>query len=369
MARYLKIFSIPDSYQFHRGGQIDQGILAYETWGELNHDKSNALLILTGLSADSHAARHSENDTAGWWEYMVGPGKAIDTDQWFVICASSLGSCKGSTGPCSPNPKTGQAYRFDFPDLCLEDIANTAVLLCQSLGISQLHGVIGPSMGGMTALALLLHHPDYARHLIHIASGMASPPFSTAIRSLQREAILKDENFNKGYYSHNSWPEEGMKFARKIGMLSYRSAVEWNDRFPRSLKKIPEHPFGIEFPVESYLEHHANQFVHQFDPISYLYLSRAMDWFDGHAYAKPRGSNPLQSVKLESALVVGAETDLLFPVMLQRELHHYLLEIGTESELVITDSIQGHDAFLVDQTTFDGLVRKFLAQSLTQSEV
>jgi homoserine O-acetyltransferase len=363
MANYLKLFSIPDSFQFHRGGNIEGGILAYETWGELNQDKSNALLILTGLSADSHAARHSKHDTAGWWEYMIGPGKAIDTEKWHVICASSLGSCKGSTGPCSPNPKTGQAYRFDYPDLCLEDIANTAVLLCKSLGITQLHGVIGPSMGGMTALALILNHPDYTRHMIHIASGMASPPFSTAIRSLQREAILKDENFNKGFYSQNNWPEEGMKFARKIGMLSYRSADEWNDRFPRSLKKIPEHPFGIEFPVESYLEHHANQFIHKFDPISYLYLSRAMDWFDGHAYAKPRGSNPLKNIQLHGALVVGAETDLLFPVFLQRELHHLLLEIGTTSELVITESIQGHDAFLVDQETFEPLVKDYLNQS------
>jgi homoserine O-acetyltransferase len=363
MANYLKIFSIPDDYRFHRGGQISRGILAYETWGNLNAERSNALLILTGLSADSHAARHSEQDTAGWWDYMIGPGKAIDTDQWYVVCASSLGSCKGSTGPCSPNPATGQPYRFDFPDLCLEDIANTAVLLCQSLGIEQLHGVIGPSMGGMSALALLLNHKDYTRHLVHIASGMASPPFSTAIRSLQREAILKDENFNQGHYSASNWPEEGMKFARKIGMLSYRSAKEWNERFPRELKKVPQHPFGIEFPVESYLEHHANQFIHKFDPISYLYLSRAMDWFNGHQYAKPRGSNPLSGISLNSALVVGAETDLLFPVGLQRELHHVLLDCGVSSELIITESIQGHDAFLVDQPTFSKLVGNYLSES------
>jgi homoserine O-acetyltransferase len=363
MSSFLKLFSIPNSYQFHRGGQISQGILAYETWGQLNHKNSNAILILTGLSADSHAARHSSNDTAGWWEYMIGPGKAIDTNQWFVICASSLGSCKGSTGPCSPNPRTGQAYRFDFPDLCLEDIANTSVLLCESLMIEQLHAVIGPSMGGMSALALILNHHSYAKHMINIASGMASPPFSTAIRSLQREAIRKDENFNKGFYSANNWPEEGMKFARKIGMLSYRSATEWNERFPRSLKKVPEHAFGIEFPVESYLEHHANQFTHQFDPISYLYLSRAMDWFDGYAYAKPRNSNPLALVTLSGALVVGAKTDLLFPEKLQRDLHQLLKDIGVDCQLVMTDSIQGHDAFLVDQDAYATLIRDYLNQS------
>ncbi|WP_154224566.1 homoserine O-acetyltransferase MetX [Marinicella rhabdoformis] len=358
MANYLKQFQLPQPFDFHRGGAINQGILAYETWGELNSDASNAILLLNGLSADSHAASHGANDTSGWWEFMIGPGKAINTDQWFVICASSLGSCKGSTGPCSQNPKTGEPYRFNFPDLCIEDIARAAVLLCQSMGISQLHSVVGPSMGGMTALAVLLNHPNYVKNLIHIASGMASPPFSTAIRSLQREAILKDVNFNQGHYSADSWPEEGMKFARKIGMLSYRSAKEWRERFPRSLKKIPNQPFGVEFPVESYLEYHANQFIHKFDPISYLYLSRAMDWFDGNSYA-PKGSNPLANLELEKALVIGSETDLLFPTLLQKELHQSLTEAGCDSQLVITDSIQGHDAFLVDKDCFSQLVSNF----------
>ncbi len=364
MANYLKLFDIPNNFKFHRGGQLEQGLLAYETWGKLNDDKSNGLLVLTGLSTDSHAARHSPQDTAGWWEYMIGPGLAIDTNRWFVVCASSLGSCKGSTGPCSPHPKTGKPYRFDFPDLTLEDIANSSVLLCKHLGIDQLHAVIGPSMGGMSALALLLNHPDYARHLVHLASGMASPPFSTAIRSLQREAILKDENFNHGHYSAASWPEEGMKFARKIGMLSYRSAAEWSERFPRSLKQVPEHPFGIEFPVESYLEHHANQFIHKFDPISYLYLSRAMDWFDGYRYAKSKDINPLQGITLDSALVVGTKTDLLFPVELQQKLHQLLLGIACNSQLTVTNSIQGHDAFLVDQVVFSQLVGDFLNQTV-----
>ncbi len=362
MANYLKQFHLPDPFTFHRGGTINEGLLAYETWGELNKEASNAILLLNGLSADSHAASHSESDTAGWWEFMVGPDKAIDTNQWFVVCASSLGSCKGSTGPCSQNPKTGEPYRFDFPDLCIEDIANAAFLLCQSLGISTLHTVIGPSMGGMTALALILKHPKACHHLIHIASGLASPPFSTAIRSLQREAILKDVNFNQGHYSADAWPEEGMKFARKIGMLSYRSATEWKDRFPRSLKKIPDHPFGVEFPVESYLEHHANQFIHKFDPISYLYLSRAMDWFDGYSYAA-KGKNPLAEVTLKKALIIGAETDLLFPKDLQIDLQSLLKQTACETTLNITDSIQGHDAFLVDKPLFSELVGAFLNQS------
>ena len=240
MPNHLKQYKL-NQFKMRHGGELNNAILAYETWGQLNDKKDNAILILTGLSADSHAASHRNSDeksrdTEGWWEYMLGPNKAIDTEKWFVICASSLGSCKGTTGPCSPNPVTKAAYKFTFPDLTLEDIANSSFEMVQSLGIEKLKCVIGPSMGGMTALSLLLQHPDASHHMINIASGCYSRPFSTAIRSLQREAILKDVNFNDGNYSSNEWPTQGMKQARKLGMLSYRSAEEWNERFPRSLR-------------------------------------------------------------------------------------------------------------------------------------
>ena len=359
MATHIQLHKLPSPFAMHRGGELHEASLAYETWGQLNAAKSNAVLILTGLSADSHAAAHDEHDTPGWWQAMIGPGKAIDTNTWFVICASSLGSCKGSTGPCSPMPGTGEPYRFAFPDLCLEDIANASVSLTRSLGIEQLHAAIGPSMGGMTAQALVLENPGYTRHMINIAAAMVSRPFSTAIRSLQREAILKDVNFKNGYYSADNWPTEGMKLARKIGMLSYRSAEEWDDRFPRSLRQVPSRPFGIEFPVESYLEHHANKFVHQFDPISYLYLSRAMDWFDAHEHAGD-DSNPFSDCGLRSAQVIGCRTDLLFPPHQQQELHDTLAAAGIETRLEIVDSIEGHDAFLVDTATFSPLIRQAL---------
>jgi homoserine O-acetyltransferase len=357
MATHIKLHTLPSPFAMHRGGQLSGATLAYETWGTLNPQRNNAVLILTGLSADSHAAAHDEHDTPGWWQAMIGPGKAIDTNRWFVVCASSLGSCKGSTGPCSPIPGTGEPYRFSFPDLCLEDIANASADLTRSLGIKQLHAVIGPSMGGMTAQALVLENPGYTRHMINIAAAMASRPFSTAIRSLQREAILKDVNFKNGHYSAENWPVEGMKLARKIGMLSYRSAEEWDERFPRSLRQVPNKPFGIEFPVESYLEHHANKFVHQFDPISYLYLSRAMDWFDAHEHAA-EGENPFAQCGLESAQVIGCDTDLLFPPHQQRQLHETLDAAGVRSRLTIVDSIEGHDAFLVDTDTFAPLIRQ-----------
>jgi homoserine O-acetyltransferase len=360
MARHLNLYHL-NQFKMRHGGKLDQALLAYETWGELNEKKDNAVLILTGLSADSHAASHHQhdNDTAGWWEYMLGPGKAIDSNKWFVICASSLGSCKGSTGPCSPNPETKSPYKFTFPDLTLEDIANSSFEMVQSLGIEKLACVIGPSMGGMSALALLLQHPNASHHMINIAAGCHSEPFSTAIRSLQREAILSDVNFNKGNYSSDQWPRQGMKQARKLGMLSYRSAEEWKDKFPRSLRQRPNKPFGIEFPVESYLEHHAENFVHKFDPISYIYLSRAMDWFDAFDYAR-EVKNPFLQFNLKSALVIGARSDLLFPSAQQKEMSELLASSGCATELNITDSIQGHDSFLVDFDNYSKIVGDFL---------
>ena len=359
MASHLNLYHL-NHFKMRHGGELNQAILAYETWGKLNANKDNAILILTGLSADSHAASHCEGDTAGWWEYMLGADKAIDTNKWFVICASSLGSCKGSTGPCSTNPVTGQSYKFTFPDLTLEDIANSSFAMVQSLAIEKLACIIGPSMGGMTALALILQHPNASHHMINIASGCHSEPFSTAIRSLQREAILKDVNFNNGNYSSDQWPRQGMKQARKLGMLSYRSAQEWKERFPRSLRQRPHKPFGIEFPVEGYLEHHAEKFVHQFDPISYIYLSRAMDWFDAYDYKEASSENPFLEVKLDTALVVGAQSDLLFPQSQQQEIANLLTENGCQTELNITSSIQGHDSFLVDQDNYSAIIERYL---------
>ncbi|MCF6318115.1 MAG: homoserine O-acetyltransferase [Proteobacteria bacterium] len=363
MASHLNLYKL-NHFQMRHGGELNGAIIAYETWGKLNDKKDNALLIFTGLSTDSHAATHDHShnsrETAGWWEFMLGKGKAIDTDKWFVICASSLGSCKGSTGPCSPDPVTKISYKFSFPDLTLEDIANSTWQVVQSLGIEKLGCVIGPSMGGMSALALILQHLDATKHMVNIAAGCHSEPFSTAIRSLQREAILTDVNFNNGNYSSEQWPTQGMKQARKMGMLSYRSAEEWKEKFPRNLRQRPHKPFGIEFPVESYLEHHAEKFVHQFDPVSYIYLSRAMDWFDACDYATHECGNPFYDINLDSALIVGARTDLLFPQSQQQELAELLNTAGCNAQLEITDSIQGHDAFLVDQENYSRIIGEYL---------
>jgi len=360
-----RFHSLSSPFAFKRGGQLLGGRLAYETWGTLAPDASNAILIVTGLSPNAHAASHAHNTEKGWWEPMIGPGKSIDTQRWFVICANSLGSCKGSTGPASVHPETGQLWRLDFPELSIEDGANAAAELIAALGIKQLACLIGNSMGGMTALALLLQHPGIARTHINISGSAHALPFSIAIRSLQREAIRMDPLWNNGHYDIVNYPECGMRMARKLGVITYRSALEWHGRFGR-VRLDPEHmdgePFGLEFQVESYLEGHARRFVRYFDPNCYLYLSRSMDWFDLAEYGQGDVMQGLAKIKIAKALVIGANTDILFPVEQQQQIAEGLRHSGTDAQFIGMNSPQGHDAFLVDYARFGPAVGNFLAK-------
>ena len=365
-------FDLPSPFSMKRGGELQGARIAYETWGTLDADRGNALLILPGLSPDAHAARSEANPADGWWEQMVGPGKAIDTSRWFVVCVNPLGSCKGSTGPASINPGTGKPYRLDFPDLSIEDGANAAAHVVRALGIEQLACVVGNSMGGMTALALLRRYPGIARAHLNISGAAHALPFSIAIRSLQREAIRLDPAWNEGGYDEDRYPESGMRMARKLGVITYRSALEWDGRFGRvrldSDRRDDEDPFGLEFEVESYLEAHARRFVRNFDPNSYLYLSRSMDWFDLAEYAEVPCADQagdvlsaLSMIRLHKALAIGVATDILFPLQQQEQIAEGLRAGGTESRFLPLESPQGHDAFLVDFARFDPAVRDFLA--------
>ncbi len=335
-----------------RRGAISAPTFAYETWGELNAQASNAVLIFTGLSPSAHVASCIEDPSSGWWEDMVGPDKPIDTNRYFVICINSLGSCFGSTGPASINPDTGRHYRLDFPVLCLEDIATGGALLLDHLGIDKLHTVVGASMGGMTALAFCLLYPGRSEALIAISSAARSLPFSIAIRSLQREMIRTDPDWQDGQYDYAAGPTNGMRLARKLGMISYRSAEEWTERFGRE-RTADDHegPFGIDFEVESYLDAHASKFIGTFDPNCYLYLSRAMDLFDAtdHGGSLRQG---LSRIDLDRALIIGVETDFLFPIEQQEELAIGLKDYVADVAFRRMDSRQGHDAFLVDMDRF-----------------
>ncbi len=341
--------------RFRRGGSLSQARLAYETWGSLNADRSNAVMLFTGMSPSAHASSN-QDESPGWWEDMVGPGKPIDTQRWFVICANSLGSCKGSTGPSSDDPATGKPYRLSFPELSIEDIATGHQQLLNYLGIKQLAVSIGCSMGGMTALAHATLFERSARHGVMISSALRAEPFAIAIRSVQRQLVIADPNFNNGQYQQSKDVNVGMGLARKLGVISYRSAEEWRARFARQRVKMHElecNPFATEFEVERYLDGHASRWAGSFDPSSYIYLSRAMDWFDQSAHAnKP---------KFASALVIGVASDILFPLHQQQEIASFLTNCGTPTQFAPLPSIQGHDAFLVDMENFGPTIARYLA--------
>ncbi len=366
-----RFHDLPASFTMKRGGVLQKARIAFETWGALNAARDNAILILTGLSPDAHAAANDANAEPGWWEAMLGAGKPIDSDRWFVVCVNSLGSCKGSTGPASINPATDAPYRLDFPELSLEDVADAAADVVRALGIRQLACVIGNSMGGMSALAFLLRHPESAHSHINISGSARALPFSIAIRSLQREAIRLDPAWNQGHYDDVRYPEAGMRMARKLGVITYRSALEWDGRFGRVRldqsgqsqdRRDDEDPFGLEFQVESYLEGHARRFVRRFDPNCYLYLSRSMDWFDLAEYA-PDGRDVmagLASIRVDKALAIGVSTDILFPLQQQQQIADGLRAGGADATFMPLPSPQGHDAFLVDIERFGPAVSEFL---------
>ena len=368
--KQANIVKVADSFEFKRGGKLPNITMAYETWGKLNSAKSNVVVVLTGLSASSHIASSSSDKSAGWWESMVGKNKPINTEEFHVICINTLGSCFGSTSPVTINEKTKKPYRLTFPELSVEDMARGSYLLLKKLGIDRVKYLIGPSLGGMQALALSSLYNNIVENIILISTATQAHPYAIAIRSLQREVIRKDPLWNNGFYDYDKPPLNGVRIARKIGMTSYRSSREWIQRFGRkrtSEEKLNQNTFGVdntnfEYEIESYLEHHAIKFQKLFDANCYLYLSRAMDWFDLADHG-----NSTQEVfsrfKIENALVISAKSDTLFPPQQQKEIAEGLSQSGTKVEYKELQSIQGHDSFLVDIDTFGKEIRKFMKLS------
>lgn len=352
---------LPDPLRLACGATLESVRIAYETVGDLNSRGDNVIVVMTGLSPSAHISSTQADPTDGWWERMVGPGRPIDTNQWHVICINSLGSCKGSTGPASTNPATGLPYATDFPLLAIEDIADAAAALLSDLGYQRVACVIGVSMGAMTSLALLERHPELTRAHISISGAIHSLPLALAIRSLQREAITSDSDWQLGRYNEARYPVRGMETARKLGLISYRAAAEWDERFGRERLKdslTTTSAFGPAFTVEAYLNAHASRFVSAFDPNSYLYLSRALDHFD---FAGGSDSHErLASLRLDDALVIGVTSDLLFPSTQQMQIAQGLQRGGTKTRFELLGCSQGHDSFLVDIPAFGAPIRRFL---------
>ncbi len=368
---------LPSPFHLQAGGALLGAEVAVETYGRLAPARDNAILLFTGLSASAHAAAHPGDPSAGWWESMIGPGKALDTDRWFVISVNSLGSCFGSTGPGSPNPATGRAYGADFPELRVEDIARASQAAVNWFGIEQLAATIGCSLGGMTVLAHAVCFPGRSRAMVSISGALAANAAAIATRSLQREMV-------GSLLREGAEPErvrQAMRWARKIGVLSYVGRELLEKRFGRDqTEPFSGHGSGTDFEVESWLEHLAQKFVQAFDPWSYWCISRAMDLFDFAAHGQAAEGDAIvhrhdardaaraaAHLHLQRALVIGVQEDLLFPVEQQREVATVLEAAGIRTDYVELSSAYGHDAFLTERALFTPVLEQFLAPLWTRT--
>ncbi|CAM2068788.1 homoserine O-acetyltransferase [Sulfidibacter corallicola] len=340
------------------GGSLPRFQIAYETWGSLNEDKSNAIILFTGLSASSHAKSHSRTDVPGWWEAMIGDGMALDTRRFFIVCLNHLGGCFGSTGPSSINPETGKRYGPDFPPVLIQDLVDAAALLLDSLGIQRLYAAIGTSMGGMLAMEMAARYADRVARLVSISASGRPGPQSIAFRYLQRRVILADPFYNDGrYYDCENKPLESMAVAREIGNITYRSREEFNERFGRT-RTGKGYNFGPDFQVESYLHHMGKKLASNFDPNSFLFLTKAMDIYS-LGYDFP--SYDAGVVRIEArSLMIGVSTDLLFPPDEQESVAKILHKEGRDVRFQMLESKAGHDAFLVEVDWFHSVVGAFL---------
>lgn len=360
--QYFTFAEPPNELQLECGRTLGPITLAYETYGHLNSDKSNAILVAHALTGDAHAAgrHHPDDRKPGWWDSMIGPGKAFDTDRYFVICSNCIGGCKGSTGPSSVNPKTGKQYSMDFPVVTIGDMVHAQARLVEHLGIDQLLCVVGGSMGGMQVLQWAVSYPDKMRLMIPIASTARLSAQAIAFDAVGRQAIMADQNWNEGNYYGGEIPSRGLGIARMIGHITYLSDASMHTKFGRDLKDklTPDYDFVTEFQVESYLNHQGDEFVKRFDANSYLYVSKAMDYFD---LAQPSGElrRGLASVQA-SALVISFSSDWLFPSYMSKEIVSALRRNNVDVSYAEIQSDYGHDAFLLEVETQSRLITNFL---------
>lgn len=332
--------------------------IAYETWGSLDAAKSNAILLTHAFSGDSHAAGDD-----GWWSKMAGPGKAFDTDRYFIICANVLGGCRGTTGPSSPNPATGQPYAMDFPVITIGDMVRLQVKLIDHLGIPRLLAVAGGSMGGMQALEWAIAYPDRAASAIPIAATAKHSAQQIAFNEVGRQAIMADPAWRGGDYYASGPPARGLAVARMVGHITYMSDASMRDKFGRRLrgKDAFGFDFSVDFEVESYLRYRGQQFVERFDANSYLYITKAMDYFDLTA-AGPSLSDVFRETPTRF-LVLSFTSDWLYPTYQSLEIVDALRARNADVAFCELSSSYGHDAFLVDAAEQSEIVRGFLAST------
>ena len=348
------------------GGVLDAVEIAYETWGTLNDDASNAVLLCHAWTGDSHAAGRAGpgHPTPGWWESIVGPRAAIDTDRWFVVCSNVLGGCQGTTGPSSLDPQTGVAYGSKFPVVTIRDMVRAQARLADHLGIRRWHSVIGGSMGGMQVLEWAVTYPDRVQSIVPIASCLQASAQQIAWESIGRRAILHDPNFRGGdYYDApaGQGPHRGLSTARMVAQVTFRSDNVFNQKFGRDVVGSDQHsnaPAEQQFEVERYLEYHGDKLTRRFDANSYLLIGRAMDL---HDIARGRGGLDSAIKRITApTLSIGIASDMLYPSYQQIQIRDALVTRGVRADYVEIDSPHGHDSFLIDLDQVAPPITRFL---------
>lgn len=359
--QYLEV---KEPLELESGKILPEYTVAYETYGELNENKDNALLVLHALTGDAHAAGwHSEEDKKpGWWNDMIGPDKAFDTNKYFVISSNILGGCSGTTGPCSINPNTNRKYGLDFPIITIEDAAKVQKKLVDFLGVKKVI-VAGGSMGGMQVLEWAITYADMVNACIVIASSSKLSAQGIAFNAVGRNAILSDPNFNNGnYYDAEKQPEKGLAIARMVGHITYLCEDAMQTKFARRFqdKDKSDFDFNIDFQVESYLEHQGQTFVDRFDANSYLYVTKAMDLYD----AAQKYGSLAEAFKKTSAkfLIISFTSDWLFPTAQSKEIVNALIKAHKDVSFCEIESPCGHDAFLLEFKTQTKIIKKFLSK-------
>lgn len=334
--------------------------LSYQTLGTLSPRKDNVVLVCHALSGDAHlAGTHPTTGRPGWWDFHVGPGKTIDTNQFYVICSNVLGGCSGSTGPASINPKTGKPYATNFPPVTIRDMVAAQVKLIDHLGLDRLFAVTGGSMGGMQSLVWATDYPDRVQTCIPIATCKAHSAMQIAFNEVGRQAIMTDPYWRGGYYDDLYRPEHGLAVARMIGHVTYLSEFSMHQKFGRNLQRParPEDLFPEFFSVESYLQHQGESFVRRFDPNSYLYITKALDRFD---LLENRPAREVLGAVKARFLVISFESDWLYPPDQSRELVKLLKRSNIPTTYLNLDTAYGHDSFLIRNPEFSRAFNHYL---------
>jgi homoserine O-acetyltransferase len=361
--RMVTLAEPPDALILSSGARLAGVTLAYETYGALNAGRSNAVLVCHALTGDAHAAGfHEGAKNPGWWDGMIGPGKAFDTDRYFVICSNVLGGCQGSTGPSSLNEATGRPWGIDFPLITVADMVEAQKLLLDSLGVERLLCVVGGSMGGMQALQWVASYPERVRSCIPIATCLKHSPQQIAFNEVGRQAVMADPDWREGSYHGSGQPRRGLAVARMIGHITYMSDRSMEEKFSRRLKQAGlSYSFAQDFEVEGYLRYKSDAFVKRFDANSYLYITKACDYFDlsGDRLAPAGGTIATRF------LVIAFRSDWLYPPSQSQEIVRRLKMRHADASYVEIDSDYGHDAFLLEFDEQTHLIGHFLEKTLT----